>query len=507
MSTGPALVVAVDCSTTAAKAVIHDEAGRVVAQAVRPLRTLQPRPAWHEQDAEQWWVATQGAVAEAVAALADPGLVHALCLTHQRESFVCLDGAGRPLRPAILWLDGRAHEQIAQFGSSRVHELSGKPPDTTPAIYKLAWLARHEPAVLRDAVHVGDVQAYLAWRLTGRWATSYGSADTLGLFDLQAMDWSPELLDVAGVRQGQLPELVPAGELLGTVSAQVARSLGLPGPVPLVAGIGDGQAAGLGLGATAPGVAYLNLGTSMVLGVQSERYLWDPAFRTLAGIRPGTYTLETVLNAAAYVATWCREQFGESGAQAVAGADMEAAAARLPIGAEGLLTLPYWNAAQTPYWDPLARGATIGWHGRHTRAHLYRSILEGVGFELRLHLERLEEVSGQRIDSIRAVGGGARSPLWIQILTDVIQRPVRVCADPEVSAAGAAALARRFLDLEVHESWEDTPADPPLGREVLPDPSTAAGYDALFVVYRGIYPALRGLFPGLAAAAGLIGDQ
>jgi len=122
------------------------------------------------------------------------------------------------------------------------------------------------------------------------------------------MDWSPELLELAGVRRGQLPDLVPAGDLLAAVSSSVARSLGLAGSVPLVAGIGDGQAAGLGLGASAPGVAYLNLGTSMVMGVQSKDYLWDPAFRTLAGIAPGTYTLETVLNAAAYIATWCREQ-------------------------------------------------------------------------------------------------------------------------------------------------------------------------------------------------------
>jgi len=498
------LVIAVDCSTTAAKAVIHDEAGHVVAQAARPLHTLQPRPSWHEQNAEQWWVATQGAITEAVAALADPDEIQALCITHQRESFVCLDDGGRPLRPAILWLDGRAHEEIAKLGSSRVHELSGKPPDTTPAIYKLAWLARHEPAVLRDAVHVGDVQAYLAWRLTGRWATSHGSADTLGLFDLQRMDWSAELLDLAGVRLDQLPDLVPAGDLLGTVPGEVAHSLGLPGPVPLVAGIGDGQAAGLGLGATDPGVAYLNLGTSMVLGVQSTVYLWDPAFRTLAGIRPGTFTFETVLNAAAYVATWCREQFGEQGADGITGAGMEAEAAQLPIGAEGLLTMPYWNAAQTPHWDALARGATIGWHGRHTRAHLYRSILEGVGFELRLHLERLEEVTGQPIESIRAVGGGARSPLWIRIITDITQRPVRVCADPEVSAAGAAALARGFLDRANPASSQSAPPALPIGREESPDPSTAAGYDALFAVYHRMYPALRGLFPDLAAAADLI---
>jgi xylulokinase len=304
--------------------------------------------------------------------------------------------------------------------------LSGTPPDTIPAIYRLAWLARHEPAVLRDAVHVGDVQAYLAWRLTGRWATSHGSADTLGLFDLQRMEWSAELLELAGVRVDQLPDLVPAGDELGTVPGEVARSLGLPRPVPLVSGIGDGQAAGLGLGATVPGVVYLNLGTSMVLGVQSREYLWDPAFRTLAGLWPETRALETVLNSAAYVATWCREQRGERGADGIAGPELEVAAAQLPIRAEGLLTSPYWNAAQTPHWDALARGAVVGWHGRHTRAHLSRSILEGVGFELHLHLERLEEVTGERIESIHAVGGGARSPLWIQIVSDITQRPVRV---------------------------------------------------------------------------------
>lgn len=509
MKAGAGLVIAVDCSTTAAKALIQNEAGQVVAQAVHPLLTLQPHPTWHEQDAEQWWTATQGAVAEAVRALADPGLVRALCITHQRESFVCLDSDGRPLRPAILWLDGRAHEEIARLGSARVHEVSGKPPDTTPAIYKLAWLARHEPEVLRDAVHVGDVQAYLAWRLTGRWATSHASADTLGLFDLERMDWSAELLALAGVRIEQLPDLVAPGEQIGTISRGLAGTLGLPGAIPLVSGMGDGQAAGLALGATVPRVAYLNLGTSMVLGVQSEEYLWDPAFRTLAGIRPGTFTLETVLNAAAYVATWCREQFGESGvdkgdsanrSKNVAGAGLEAAAGRLPIGAEGLLTLPYWNAAQTPHWDPLARGAVLGWHGRHTPAHLYRSILEGVGFELRLHLERLEEAAGQRVESIRAVGGGSRSPLWIRVITDIIGRPVLVCAQPEVSAAGAATLAWEFLSGDPARGQGSRPADPP-GRQVLPDPSSAAGYDALYAVYRRMYPALSSLFPELAAAA------
>ena len=512
------LVVAVDCSTTAAKAVILDRSGRVVASASRPLALNRPHPSWHEQDAEEWWTATLGSVAQAVAALDDPGQVRAMCLTHQRESFVCLDDGGRPLRPAILWLDGRAHAEIAELGSPRVHELSGKPPDTTPALYKLAWLARHEPSVLRTATRVGDVQAFLSLRLTGEWATSPASADTLGLFDARRQTWAPELLEMAGVRAEQLPDLVPAGELLGTIGAGVAATLGLPGPVPLVAGVGDGQAAGLALGSRSD-VAYLNLGTSMVLGVQSEEYLWDPAFRTLAGVAPGRYTLETVLNAAAYLAGWFRTELGTdddvvprgsdgSGPDARGADALETAAAALTPGAEGLLTLPYWNAAQTPYWDPLARGAVVGWHGRHTRAHAYRSILEGVGFELRLHLERLEAATGRGIRSIRMVGGGARSPLWVRIIADITQRPVRVCADREVSAAGAALLAWAFLDSAGTRGPRGDGAaavaaaagvGEPVGVDILPDPAAASAYGTLFAVHGRLYGRLRETFAELAA--------
>jgi xylulokinase len=499
------LVIAVDCSTTAAKAVLHDADGPV-ASAARPIGTRTPHAAWHEQDAGDWWTATRDAVADAVAQV-DASQVQAICLTHQRETFVCTDDAGTPLRPAILWLDGRAHTEIAELGSTRVHDVSGKPPDTTPAIYKIAWLARHEPDVLARAAHVVDVQGYLAWRSTGRWVTSTASADTLGLLDLRALDWAPELLALAGVRREQLPELVGVGEPIGMLTPDAAHELGLPGPVPLVAGTGDGQAAGLALGATRPGVAYLNLGTSMVLGVHSDTYLWDPAFRTLAGLRPGEYTLETVLNAAAYLADWCREQFGGSQVGAPVGgpspgddvARLEAAAVAVPRGAEGLLTLPYWNAAQTPYWDPLARGAVVGWHGRHTPAHLYRSILEGVGFELRLHLERLEAATGQRVEHIRAVGGGARSALWVQVVSDITRRPVRVCSAGEVSAAGAAVLALAFLD--GRPAGADEAAEPP-GHDVVPDATAAAAYDGLFGAYRQLYPALRGVFADLAAASG-----
>ena len=177
MTARPVVVLAVDCSTTAAKAVAYDETGVAVAQAARSLVTDQPQASWHEQDATAWWTATREALADVVGLLAGTTTVGAVCLTHQRETFVCVDANGTPVRPAILWLDGRAHAEIAELGSPRVHALSGKPPDTTPALYKLAWLSRHEPATLRTAARIADVHANLAHELTGRWATSHASAD------------------------------------------------------------------------------------------------------------------------------------------------------------------------------------------------------------------------------------------------------------------------------------------------------------------------------------------
>jgi len=508
--TGPAspLVLAVDCSTTAAKAVALDAEGRVAASAARPLDLRRPAPGQHEQDAEQWWSATVGALTETVAALGPDGAarVAAIGITHQRESFACLDADGRAVRPAILWLDSRASVEIAELGSDRVRDLSGKPPDVTPSLYKLAWLARHEPDTLHAAAQVAEVHGFLAGRLTGRHVTSTASADSLGLLDLAAGDWSPELLALAGVRRDQLADLVPPGAAIGPLLPDVVTRLGLPGPVPLVAGIGDGQAAGLGADVTTAGVGYLNLGTSMVMGVPAREYLTGPAFRTLAGAPAGTFVLETVLNAASYLASWFRREFGDPRLAGALDPALEAAAATVPPGADGLLTIPYWNCAQTPYWDTAARGAVVGWHGGHTRAHLYRSLLEGVAFELRLHLDGLEAATGTRVELLRAMGGGSRSPLWQQIVADVTGRPVELCAGEEISARGAAVLAWAGAGLPVDDGRAAdggrvaavARAMASFGATIEPRAEVTGAYDRLFAVQRRIYPALRDVFADLA---------
>jgi sugar (pentulose or hexulose) kinase len=491
------LALAIDCSTTAVKAVVFDEDGQTVALARVLLAMSTPRPGWHEQDARAWWTATADAVREAMAQLEDPESVIGMAITHQRESFVCLGADGEPLRPAILWLDGRATQEIADYGHDDLHALTGKPADITPSIYKLAWVRRHEPDTLRAATRVAEVSSYLSLHLTGRFTCSDASADTLGLFDLGSRTWDDAALEIAGARRDQLPDLVPVGQVIGEILPDVCRHLGLPQGTPLVAGLGDGQAGGLGAAVTGAGSAYLNLGTATVIGVQFEDYTWGPQFRTLVGTPPGCFTLETWTSSGTYLTNWFRRELGDPSLHGAPDPELDAAASLIAPGCDGLLTLPYWNAAQTPYWDPHARGAMIGWHGAHTRAHAYRSVLEGIAYELRLHLEGLEHATGQRIDVLRAMGGGTRSVLWTQLVADVTQRRIEICVEEEIAALGAAVVVHSSPQLggsDIHEVAERMAV---LGRVVEPNPDLADAYAQLYAVHRRLYPLLRDLFPAL----------
>ncbi|WP_217548663.1 FGGY-family carbohydrate kinase [Streptomyces sp. GbtcB6] len=503
-------VIGIDSSTTATKAVVFDEAGHAVSEGRRTFPLQRPHPGWHEQNARDWWNSARGALREAVSRV-DATRIAAIGITHQRESFVCLDRNGNELRPAILWLDGRAGKQIAEHGSRSVHELSGKPPDVTPAFYKLIWLRENEPDTLRSSARVVDVACYLANKLTGEWRTSWASADPLGLVDMASFTWSRQLLDIVGLTEEQLPELVPPGAVLGEVGRDVAEELGLPAGVPVVAGAGDGQCAGLGAGVTGPGLMYANMGTALAAGTWSESYRWSRAYRTLGGPVPGTYTLETLLSAGSYLISWFMDKFGvPAGLElGLSGEEvMEAAAAKIPPGADGLMALPYLNAAQTPYWDPNARGAIIGWSGFHGRQHLYRALLEGVAFELRLTTDGVADDTGIPIERYLVMGGGSRSRLWTQIVADATGRPVTVCAETETTALGAAVLAAAAVGLGGVDDIRETAARMARAKATVdPDSVTRSRYEDLYQVYRRIYPALKDLFPPLLAASDAAGGK
>lgn len=496
-------VVAVDCSTTAAKAVVWNARGDALAEDRRAFELNQPHPGWGEQNAEDWWTATTAAVRRAVQTV-DTSRIGALCITHQRESFVCLDDAGLPLRPAMLWLDTRATKEVEKFGTEDVHRVTGKPANPTPAWYKLLWLAANEPDVLSRIGKVVDVQGFLVQRLTGNWVTSWASADPLGLVDMATFDYDDGLLKAVGLARGQLSELRAPGSVLGTLRDDVAAQLGLPAGLPVVAGAGDGQCAQLGAGVTTAGRAYLNLGSGIVSGTIDERYSYGMEYRTLAAAVPGAYTLETFLGGGTFNLSWFVEKFSGVDPRAL-GLDLtpeqvlETAAAKLPPGSHGLLALPYWAGALTPYWDHNARGILLGLTGVHGKSHVYRALLEGIAFEQRLLTSGAENALAKPVTDLIVLGGGSRSAVWCQIIADVMQRRVSVVREPESTCLGAGMLAASAVG--IHESVPAAAAAMSgTSTSFEPEEGTVEVYDRLYQVYRDIYPANRELFARLAEA-------
>ena len=497
-------VIGIDCSTTATKAVVWDERGNSVAEGRAAFPLEAPRPGWYEQDAEEWWRSVKTALKEA-AARVDTARIRAVGLTHQRESFICTDEEGRPLRQAILWLDARSYREVDQYGSDRFHEITGKPPSMTPALYKLFWMRDNEPEIFARTSMILDVHAFLVHRFTGEWRTSWACADPLGLLDMRTFDWSDEILGEVGLERGQLAELSPPGSVVGELGDDVARETGLSPGLPVVGGAGDGQAAGLGANVTEAGRAYLNLGTALVSGTYSDDYAWGREFRTLSGPIPKTYVPETLLRGGTYTIDWFVDNIGgikpsDLGLDLSAEQVLEAAAGQIPPGAEGLLLLPYLNAASTPYWDSQARGVLFGLRGTHNKGHVYRAVLEGLAFEQRVETEAMEKGLVQPVETFFAMGGGSRSPLFCQMISDITGRPVKACKESETTCLGAAMMAAAATD-DPGELREVAATMSGEGASYEPDEERLAFYDRIYNdVFKELYPRLSELFPALAEA-------
>jgi sugar (pentulose or hexulose) kinase len=493
MSTG--LVVGVDCSTTGCKAIAWDREGRAAAVGRAQLALLQPHPGWYEQDAEDWWTATASALREVVAAAGASG-IEALCVTHQRESFVPVDDRGIPLRNAILWLDERARLQVQalerRLGAGLIHRTTGRPPSMIPALPKILWLRENEPDVLKKAARLLDCHAFVVHRLCGVWRTSLASADPLGLVDMERGRWWDALLPEVGITAAQLPEIVAAGALIGRLGADAARATGLPAGLPVFAGGGDGQCAGLGAGATSPTRPYLNMGTAVVAGAWSQRYLTDRAFRTLCAPVAGAYYLETCLKGGVYTVGWFVDKWGRDLGPSPEQA-LEAEAAAVPLGAEGLLLVPYWHNVLNPYWDPAASGITIGWTGTHGRGHFYRAVLEGIGYEQRLAGDGVMAAMGRRFEEYVILGGGSRSDLWCRIMADATGIPMARAAEAEATCLGAGILAAAGAGW-YPDALAAAAAMTRTRERFEPDAERAAAYDLVYrEVYLPLFPAVRPL--------------
>ena len=486
------MYLGIDIGTSSVKAVVIDDRNAIVAQGSAPLEVRRPAPGFSEQDPDSWWRATGTAVA---ALPADArGSVRSVGLSGQMHGATLLDATDRPLRPAILWNDGRSARECVDLErrAPDARAITGNiimPGFTAP---KLLWVARHEPEIFRRTACVLLPKDYVRLKLTGEKVSDMSDASGTAWLDVGRRDWSDVMLAATDLNRSHMPRLVEGSSPSGSLTAEAAGELRLP-RVPVAGGGGDNAASAVGLGVVLPGQAFLSIGTSGVLFVVTDRFRPNPerAAHAFCHCLPDRWHQMSVMLSASSALDWAAQLTGEADLARL----VEAARAR-GWGRHSPFFLPYLSGERTPHNDPDARGVFFGIRHDTTAADLAGAVLEGVAFAFADGLDVLTEKGGQ-VGQISVTGGGARLPYWGEVIAAALNRPLTYRSGGEVGGAlGAARLAR----LALGESREETVcAPPPIERVVEPDPALVSLLASRRRTFMRLYRNLREVFAEYSA--------
>ncbi|HSB82760.1 MAG TPA: FGGY-family carbohydrate kinase [Candidatus Methylomirabilis sp.] len=502
-------LIGLDVGTQSVRSCLFDLDGGVVASASRPLRTIFPKPAWAEQDPEEWWRGAVETLKEILqVSKVNPREIAALSYDCTACTVVALTEEGKALRPALLWMDERAHVEAEEV-SATAHDLlkyCGGRVSPQWMISKGRWLERHDAAAFERARWIVEETDFFTYRLTGRMTASLDNATAKWNYVRPLGGWPVDFLRAAKAERlaTKWPtQVLPVGRSLGRIHEAVAREVGLSPETVVAQGGIDAHAGEIALGAVGAGDLALIMGSSTCHMAQSK----NPVFASIWGPYPdalveGMFTLEGGQTASGSIIQWLVEHFGAEAVRQAKSrsldvyAYLDGLAESVPPGSEGLLVLDYFQGNRTPYKDPLARGTVIGLTLKHTLPHLYRAVYEGVCFGTRQILEDMA-THGFRLEQIYAGGGGAKSRLWTQIQADVLGCPIHLPRDTETMALGAAIWAG--LGAGLFQDYRNA-----IGRMVhieqalSPDPKRHAAYEGLYRRYVDLYPAVRATMHALA---------
>jgi sugar (pentulose or hexulose) kinase len=462
-------VLGIDLGTQSLKAVVCDAALELRGQHAIGYPTAYPGPDCAEQDPRQWEAALAPAIAGALRqAGVPPEAIAAVAITGQLDGCVAVDAACAPLHPALIWQDRRAAADAGRVDARELFARTGQLADPSHMAPKLAWLARARPAAVRFHQPV----SYLVERLTGAAVIDPALASTTMVFSLADQRWDPALLDAFEVTPAALPQVRPACEVAGGLTAEGARLTGLPAGTRVAVGTGDDFASPLGAGMIGPGPILCAVGTAEVVGALAERCVLDPAGEPMVethAFPTGAFFVENPGWMAGGAVRWASRMLGLASDR-----ELDALAAAAPTGAGGVTFVPALAGAMTPVWRPHARGTLHGLAAGHDRSHVARAVLEGLAFAARDVIVRLGEL-GLPAREVLLVGGGAQSRVWGQIRADVIGLPHRVAAHGDVAPIGAAMMAAVAAGLAPDLAALATRVPPPA---ISFSPDAAAGQAA-----------------------------
>ena len=430
------LLLGLDLGTQSLKAIVCDEALTVLGRCAIAYTTLHPEPGHVEQDPGAWEAALAPAIAGALAAArAEPADLAAIAIAGQLDGCIGVDASGAPVGAALIWQDRRATVQAGRVAASDVFARTGQVADPSHMAPKIAWLREHGS----PAVRFHQPVSYLVERLTGVAVLDPSLASTTMLFELATACWSQPLLDAFAISLAELPGLRETCAVAGTLTPAGARLTGLCAGIPVAVGTGDDFANALGAGIATPGSIVCAVGTAEVVGAVAhgivlDRVAAEPMVETHV-FPGGGFFVEHPGWLAGGAIRWAVELLGLAG-----DAELDAIAATVPAGAEGVTFLPALGGGMTPVWRPDARATLHGLTARHTRAHVARAVLEGLTFACRDVVDRLITL-GLPAHEVVLVGGGARSRVWAQLRADTLGIAHRIGADPDACPLGAAMIA------------------------------------------------------------------
>ncbi|NCD32216.1 MAG: hypothetical protein EOL87_02240 [Spartobacteria bacterium] len=494
------LVIGVDIGTQGTKAVLVDIAKGIMASAHTSYSPETPAPSWAQQWPDVWQNATEKVIKEVVTKSGiEPSDVKGLCISSlYGGSGIPVDEQIQPLYPCLIWMDRRAVDQVRwveeNIDSNELFDITGNTVDSYYGYTKIMWIRDNQPDVWNKTKYLLPPNCYVIYQLTGDIAVDYSSAGNIGgIFDIRTREWSIPMMEKLGIPADKMPQrLVASTDVVGQITADAAKRTGLAEGTPVIAGGVDAAVATMTAGVFKPGAHVAMVGTSMCWGFISEENRLSPGLISMPYVlnpEKYTYTFGGAITAGAVV-SWFEKNLGRMETEAGKLCDIPAVvlldkkAEKIPAGSQGLLTLPYMMGERSPIWDPAACGMLIGLNLVHTKAHMYRSFLEGVAMALR---HNMDEVLGKiPLDStLLLVGGAAKSALWTQIFSDVTGFPISIIKEQVEAPLGDALLAAVGIGLvddpEVMRSWFTI--------EEVAQPQDAAHtvYNTLYSVYKDMY--------------------
>lgn len=502
-------VLGIDIGTSGTKTVLFDEQGNPIASASREYPLYQPQNGWAEQDPKDWWAAVEETLKDVLQKSAiDSKQIAGIGLSGQMHGLVMLDGAGAVIRPAILWCDGRTGAECKEItelvGAQRLIEITANPALTGFTAGKILWVRKNEPENYAACHQMLLPKDYIRYQLTGVFASEVSDASGTNLLDVPKRDWSEEILEKLQIDPALLPPVYESVEVSGYITAEVAKRTGLQEGTPVVGGAGDNAAAAIGTGVAKQGRAFTTIGTSGVIFAHMDDVVIDPKGRvhTFCHAVPNAWSVMSCSLAAGQSLKWYRDNFCQAEVETARGLGVDSydiinqEVERLPIGADKLLYLPYLMGERSPLLDEKARGVFFGLSGIHNKYHMLRAVMEGVGYSLRDSMEVFWQM-GLQPKEMMLTGGGAKSPVWKQMLADLYRCDVATINNAEGPALGVALLAA--VGAGIYPSVEDA-----CERVIQKNLNTAAivqnseQYERFYQVYHSLYPALKPAFHQLA---------